>query len=85
MTTPNDTKATGPLLPSPSGNLPSVVTDELPDIIHRVGSNAVFAAQEFFSGMIRNKHTRRAYLHAGTLFLEWAGKHGGGELAQIAP
>jgi len=74
-----------PALPSPSGNLPSTVTDELPDIIHRAGANAVFAAKEFFSGTIRNKHTRRAYLHAVKLFLEWAGKHGGGELAQIAP
>ncbi len=40
------------------------MTDELPDIIHRAGSNAVFAAQEFFSGTIRNKHTRRAYRKA---------------------
>jgi integrase/recombinase XerD len=76
---------TSPSPPSPSGNLPSVVVDELPDIIHRAGPNAVFAAKEFFSGMIRNKHTRRAYLHAVTLFLEWAAKHGGGELGQIAP
>jgi site-specific recombinase XerD len=62
-----------------------LVSDELPDIIRRAGANAVFAAQEFFTGMIRNKHTRRAYLHAVKLFLEWAGQHGGGELAQIAP
>jgi integrase/recombinase XerD len=74
-----------PALPAPSGNLPSAVTDELPDIIHRAGANAVFAAKEFFSGTIRNKHTRRAYQHAVTLFLEWAEKHGGGELGQIAP
>jgi site-specific recombinase XerD len=74
-----------PALPAPSGNLPSTVSDELPEIIHRAGANAVFAAKEFFSGMIRNKHTRRAYLHAVTLFLEWTEKHGGGELGQIAP
>src|SRR5579872_5301064 len=35
--------------------------------------------------MIRNPHTRRAYLKAVNDFLEWASKHGGGELAQIAP
>ena len=75
----------GPALPSPSGNLPSTVTDDLPDIIHRAGANAVFAAQEFFFGTIRNEHTQRAYLHAVKLFLKWAEKHGGGELTQIAP
>jgi integrase/recombinase XerD len=74
-----------PLVPSPPGNLPSVVADELPDIIRRAGSNAVFAAQEFFFGTIRNEHTRRAYLHAVRLFLKWAEKHGGVELTQIAP
>lgn len=72
-------------LPSPSGNLPFIVTDELPEIIHRAGSNAVFAAQEFFFGKIRNEHTRRAYLHAVKLFLAWNEKHGGAELGQIAP
>lgn len=74
-----------PALPSPPGNLPSISGDELPDIIHRAGTNAVFAAQEFFSGMIRNANTRRAYMKAVADFLEWAGKHGGGELTQIAP
>jgi integrase/recombinase XerD len=81
---------TAPALPSrPDGNLPSIVADDLPEIIHRAGANAVFAAKEFFSGTIRNKHTRRAYLHAVTLFLEWVEKHRGdplvGELSQIAP
>ncbi len=71
--------------PSPSGNLPSVVNDELPEIIHRAGANAVFAAKEFFEGTLRNPHTQRAYRHAVKLFLNWIGKHGGGELAQIAP
>jgi integrase/recombinase XerD len=75
-----------PALPSPpEGNVRSVIPDELPTIIHRAGPKAVFAAKEFFSATIRNKHTRRAYLHAVTLFLEWVEKHGGGELAQIAP
>ena len=39
-----------PARPSPSGNLPFVVSKELPAIIHRAGANAVFAAQEFFFG-----------------------------------
>jgi integrase/recombinase XerD len=73
------------LVPSPPENLPAVVSDELPEIIHRSGSAAMFAAQEFFFGTIRNEHTRRAYLHAVKLFLAWIEKHGGGELAQIAP
>src|SRR5580658_4454685 len=72
-------------LPSPSGNLPSVIADELPDIIHRAGANAIFAAHEFFFGTIRNEHTRRAYLHAVKLFLSWSEMHGGAELTQIAP
>jgi integrase/recombinase XerD len=74
-----------PALPSPPGNLPSVVAGELPEIIHRAGANAVFAAKEFFSGTIRNEHTKRAYLHAVKRFLKWAEKHGGRELMQVAP
>jgi len=74
-----------PALPSPSGNLPSTIPDELPAIIHRSGANATFAAKEFFDGTIRNEHTRRAYLHAVKLFLAWAEKHGRGELVNIAP
>jgi integrase/recombinase XerD len=76
---------TDPAPLSPSGNIPSLITDELPTIITRAGPNAVFAAQEFFYGKIRNEHTRRAYQHAVKLFLNWIGKHGGGELGQIAP
>jgi integrase/recombinase XerD len=79
------TDAAPPTLPSPSGNLPSTVTEELPAIIQRSGANAIFAAREFFDGTIRNEHTRRAYLHAVKLFLAWAEKHGRGELVNIAP
>src|SRR5580704_16274494 len=74
-----------PALPSPSGNLPSAISDDLPEIIRRAGCNAVFAAKEFFFGTIRNEHTQRAYRHAVKRFLKWAEKHGGGELTQIAP
>jgi site-specific recombinase XerD len=74
-----------PAPPSPSGNLPSTLIAELPPIIHRAGANAVFAAQEFFAGMIRNPHTRRAYLKAVTDFLQWAEQHDVGGLGQVAP
>ena len=77
--------SSAPVIPSDGPNLPAVFSDELPEIIHRAGANAVFAAQEFFFGTIRNEHTRRPYLHAARLFLSWAEKHGGGELGQIAP
>jgi integrase/recombinase XerD len=74
-----------PALPSPSGIVPSAISDELPDIIHRAGDAAVFAAKEFFDGTLRNPHTQRAYRHAVKLFLRWIEKHGRGELTQIAP
>src|ERR1039457_1649934 len=45
---------------------------ELPAILARSGSAAVFAAEEFFYGKIRNEHTRRAYLIAIRRFLSWA-------------
>jgi site-specific recombinase XerD len=58
--------------------------NELPDIVRRAGSAAVFAAEEFFFGTIRNDHTRRAYLQAVNQFLAWAEARGL-ELARIAP
>jgi integrase/recombinase XerD len=57
---------------------------DLPSIVQRAGQAAVFAAEEFFFGSIRNEHTRRAYLHAVTRFLAWA-EGRGIELIQIAP
>jgi site-specific recombinase XerD len=53
-------------------------------IVQRAGRAAVFAADEFFFGTIRNEHTRRAYLHAVRQFLNWA-EGRGLELAGIAP
>jgi site-specific recombinase XerD len=44
----------------------------LPAILSRAGAAAVFAAEEFFYGKIRNEHTRRAYLIAIRRFLAWA-------------
>ncbi len=57
---------------------------ELPDIVHRAGQAAVFAAEEFFDGTIRNENTRRAYRHAVNRFLAWAEERGL-ELVRIAP
>jgi len=44
----------------------------LPAIVQRAGAAAVFAADEFFFGTIRNPHTRAAYLIAVRKFLNWA-------------
>jgi hypothetical protein len=57
---------------------------ELPDIISRTGGAAVFAAEEFFLGTIRNEHTRKAYLTAIKRFFAWAEKRKL-DLVRIAP
>jgi site-specific recombinase XerD len=60
----------------PTGqNLPSSFRSQLPEILSRAGKAAVFAADEFFFGRIRNEHTRAAYLHAVRQFLLWAEAH----------
>ena len=75
----------GELVPiNGSGALASSGIGELPDIVRRAGSAAVFAAEEFFFGTIRNDHTRRAYLTAVNQFLAWAEARGL-ELVRIAP
>jgi integrase/recombinase XerD len=56
----------------------------LPDVVRRAGEAAVFAAEEFFYGAIRNEHTRAAYRIAVNQFLAWCGDRGL-ELARIAP
>ncbi len=69
----------------PAGeNLPSSLRNQLPDIVHRAGKAAVFAAEEFFFGRIRNEHTRQAYLRAVKRFLAWS-EQLGVELQQITP
>lgn len=45
---------------------------ELPALVQQAGPAAVFAAEEFFFGTIRNPHTRAAYLTAIRRFLRWA-------------
>lgn len=69
----------------PAGeNLPDSLRDQLPEILSRAGKAAVFAAEEFFFGRIRNPHTRAAYLHAVKKFLAWA-EDRGLELVRITP
>jgi hypothetical protein len=44
-------------------DLPSSPPSQLPEILRRAGGSAVFAAEEFFYGRIRNVHTRpRTYM-----------------------
>ncbi|MGH7089916.1 MAG: tyrosine-type recombinase/integrase [Stellaceae bacterium] len=52
--------------------------------MRRAGQAAVFAAEEFFYGTIRNEHTRSAYRRAVNQFLAWCDERGL-ELARIAP
>jgi len=56
----------------------------VPAILARAGPAAVFAAEEFFFGRLRNEHTRAAYLRAVRRFLAWAEARGL-EMAGIAP
>jgi len=56
----------------------------LPGIVHRAGQAAVFAAEGFFYGSIRNEHTRTAYRRAVDQFLAWCEERGL-ELVRIAP
>src|ERR1700733_2088867 len=78
-------------VPRPSGalvpagpQLPSSFRSQLPQILVRGGKAAVFAAEEFFFGRIRNAHTRAAYITAVRRFLAWA-ERSGIELRRIAP
>ena len=76
-------KPSGDLVPS-GRNLPASAQDQLPAILSQAGTAAVFAADEFFYGRIRNEHTRAAYLIAVRRFLKWA-EGRGLELQRIAP
>lgn len=62
------------LLPPQTALIPKPDKDGplLPAIVQRAGAAAVFAADEFFFGTIRNPHTRAAYLIAVRKFLTWA-------------
>ena len=65
-------------------NLPATFSLELPAILSAAGPAAVFAAEEFFFGTLRNEHTRKAYLTAIKRFLAWAEKRKL-DLGRIAP
>ena len=58
--------------------------DRLPAIMESAGVGARFAWEEFFSGEIRNVHTRRAYERAVRRFLAWC-EGRGLELPTIRP
>ncbi len=47
----------------------------LPALISDLGPTAAFAWEEFFSGQVRNRHTRLAYLRAVRRFLAWLEPH----------
>ena len=68
----------------PARGLVPATENRLPAIVARAGKSAVFAADEFFFGRIRNEHTRRAYFIAVKRFLV-AAEAGGLELAGISP
>ena len=67
-----------------SKNQPSFLPSQLSEILRRAGKAAVFGAEEFFYGRIRNELTRAAYLIAVRRFLQWA-EDRGLELVRIAP
>ena len=71
------------LAPNRSGPLPAAGGD-FPAILVRAGAAACFAADEFFSAMISNAHTRRAYARAVGQFLSWCEEHRL-ELGQVTP
>ena len=77
--TPNNSKSD-----KPARDLVLATQNQLPEIVARAGKSAVFAADEFFFGRIRNEHTRRAYLSAVKRFLAMA-EANGLELIEITP
>ena len=70
---------------SQSALLPaSQALDRAPAILQRAGTNACFAADEFFAARISNPHTRRAYARIVGRFLAWCEEQGI-ELRQVTP
>lgn len=51
--------------------LPAVAGLPVPALVDAAGANAKFAWDEFLRGELRNTHTRKAYRHAVTKFLQW--------------
>jgi site-specific recombinase XerD len=62
----------------------SVILPSLPPLVVEAGERASFAWDEFFSGQLRNRHTRAAYLHAVRRFFVWAQLRAG-NIREITP
>ena len=62
----------------------ATLSETFPAILRRAGTNACFAADEFFSAQVSNPHTRRAYARAVGRFLAWCDAQGI-ELRQVTP
>src|SRR5438093_1998673 len=85
MTTNHSDDTTGSdLVPTRRDHHLSSLGNQFPEILSRAGPAALFAAEEFFFGRIRNAHTRSAYRIAIRRFLVWAEARGL-ELVGIAP
>lgn len=81
MTTPS--QVSQDLVPA-GKNSPSSLPSQLAEFLRRAGKGAIFAADEFFYGRIRNAHTRAAYLYAVKRFMGWCQERGI-ELVRITP
>src|SRR5215211_6287375 len=72
-----DGKESRELVPVGHGTAVVAVREgKLPALVLRAGPAAVFAAEEFLHGKIRNPHTRAAYERAIRKFLEWSDARG---------
>ena len=60
------------------------IDSPLPRLIAEAGPAAAFAWDEFFSGQLRNPHTRVAYLRSVRTFLGWLEERGV-NLSQVSP
>ena len=56
----------------------------VPAVLERAGTQALFAADEFFAARISNPLTRRAYARVVSRFLAWC-KDEGLELSRVSP
>ncbi|MBL8817289.1 MAG: hypothetical protein JNL58_14785 [Planctomyces sp.] len=57
---------------------------ELPTLIRDAGTEARFTFEEFLHGKIRNRFTRKAYLHAVKRFSSWCAERQL-DLVRVAP
>ena len=64
--------------------LPSLAP-QLPALVQAAAAAAQTRFFEFFAANIRNKHTRRAYVHATREFLDWCESAGVASIADVRP